>query len=440
MDRELPIPFTHPRHYCVTLLAALALTAAVPAQVAGDCGVPPADLRVSKSLAKRLVKNWLYGTMKRRASAVETLIRTRPKDRMNVAAAISARNFQPPRMSRKERKLRDRIVTLKLTEGRLGEGRFLIQLPAKYNGKKPYPLVVRLHEGGGDGMGYAKSWTSVPTAEQFIAVTPTIPSGDRMSWVQRGSAELLDLAYKHMLAHYNIDTDRVYLAGHSAGGGAAFLYAQVWPHRLAAVFSRSLLYYKFDRDWEGCIAVLEYVPGFYVVGLDQREEEVEGFRRAEAFFKKHGYPAAFRFEEGRGHEYIKELDEDGFPFLLKQRRIASPKEFHAFFFAYSDDNRKRRAFHETQYWLKATNYNPRGTPVKVSVEDNTVRIEGKGLDAGVLRLNDGLVNLDQDVVVMLNGREVHRGRVERSIRFLLDEFERTPDPKRLWWNRLEFKK
>jgi len=430
--------FAHVRHHGLTLLAALVLTAAVPAQDPGAAGDPPADLRVSKSLAKRLVKNWLDGKERHRESALKALIRTRPEDRVNVAAALSARKFKPPKLSRKERKNRLRDVTLKLTESPLGEGRFLVHLPEKYNGKTPYPLVFRLHGSGGDADNYSQAWTSVPTADRFIAVSPTIPSADRIGWNQKGAAELLDLAYQHMLANYNIDTDRVYLAGYSAGGGGAFLYAQAWPHRVAAIFSRSRLWCKFHKDWDGCMAVLRYVPGFYVVGLGDKEDRVEGFRRAEAFFKKRGYPAEFRFVENHGHEYMPEFDREGFPFLLKQRRIAPPKEFHAFFFQYSDQSEKTRALFATQYWLTAAKFDPRGTAVTVRVEGNTVRIEGKGLASGVLRLNDELVDLDQDVVVMLDDKEVHRGRVERSVRFLLDEFERVRDPKRLYWNRLEF--
>jgi len=440
LDRELPMPLARARHHGLTLLAALILTVAAPAQDPGASGDPPADLRVSKSLAKRLVKDWLYGSEKRHTSAFTNLLRARSEDRVNVAAALSARKFKPPKMSRKQRKERVREETVKLTESPLGEGRFLIHLPTKYNGKKPYPLVFRLHGSGGDGNGYSQVWASVPTADEFIAVTPTIPSSDRISWSQKGAAELLDLAYQHMLANYNVDTDRVYLAGYSAGGGAAFFYAQAWPHRFAAIFSRSRLWCKYDKDWDGCMAVLEYVPGFYVVGLDDKEDRVEGYRRAEAFFKKHGYPAEFRFEEGRGHEYVPELDREGFPFLLKHRRVAPPKKFHALFFDYSNYSPRQRTYFAAQYWLTATKFDPRGTRVEVRVEDNTVRIEGKGLVAGELRLNDQVVDLDRDVVVVLNGKEVHRGRVERSVRFLLEDFERTRDPKRLFWNRLAFKK
>jgi predicted esterase len=429
-----------PRHLGRLLLAVLILAASASGQTSGAPSDPPADLRISKSLAKRLVESWLHGPEKRRESAWRSLLRTRPEDRNHVAAALAGHKYKPPKESAKRRKELVRQETVKLEESPLGEGRFLIHLPKKYSGKKPYPLVIRMHGSGSDGDSYAQVWSSIPSADEFIAVAPTIPSADRMGWNQKGTSELLDLAYQHMLSHYNIDTDRVYLEGYSAGGGGAFYYAQAWPHRIAAIFARSRLWCKFHQDWEASMAVMEHVPGFYVVGLADQEDRIEGFRKAEAFFKKHRYPAEFRFVENRGHEYMNEHDREGYPFLRKQKRGPPPKRFETVFFGYSNQSEKERARFETQHWLTATKYDFRGTPVKVQVEGNTIRIDGKGLDAGVIRLNDQLVDLDQDVVVMLNEKEVFRGKVERSIRYLFEGYERRRDRGRLFWNQVVFPK
>jgi predicted esterase len=319
-----------------------------------------------------------------------------------------------------------------------------VQLPKKYKGKKAWPMVFNFHGSGDAGDSFSELWKGNPHADKAIAVTPTIPTEERMGWSGHGIRSFITEVYRYMLTHYNVDTDRVYFAGFSAGGAAAFYYPQSWPHLCAAFFARGRLWWNYKIMPYECTSVLRHVPGFFLVGLDDSEERVEGFRSAEAFYKEHDFNGVFHFVKGRGHEYMPEFDKEGYSYLLKHNRVKYPKSFDCLFFCYSD-RPEDLPHHSEQYWLKALKFEHGGTPCHVEVEGNHIIITapkgrfGRLLKKIRLHLNDEIVNLDEPVKVTVNDIEFFNEKLERSVDFLLDWFELHRDPRRLFWCPLELK-
>ena len=103
--------------------------------------------------------------------------------------------------------------------------------------------------------------------------------------------------------------------------GAAFYYPQCWPHLCAGFLARGRLWWINNKMLDESMALLRHVPGFFVVGLNDKAERIEGFRTAETYFKDQGFEGVFHFRKGYGHEWIPELNEDGFNFLLNRKRI-----------------------------------------------------------------------------------------------------------------------
>jgi polyhydroxybutyrate depolymerase len=114
----------------------------------------------------------------------------------------------------------------------------------------PVPLVILLH-GAGSSPEYMQaalteySWDRIAEREKFIVVYPESFGG---SWndcrADEGetAAEIQDVAFLDRLItrfgnYYNIDENRVYVAGHSNGGMMAFRLALEIPERIAAVAS-----------------------------------------------------------------------------------------------------------------------------------------------------------------------------------------------------------
>jgi hypothetical protein len=383
--------------------------------------------------AKRLVAEAVGPDAKKAAAARAQLVASRPEDRKLIIDALGQVAMRPPAKAPPSQT----TLTFDLVDPPTKKGIAIVELPPKYDGKTAYPLLFRLHGSGDTAAAFSKN-TPDPSFKNMITVTPEIPSADRMGWNQPGAFQLIDSVYRHMLQNYAVDPDRVYASGHSAGGGASFIIAQMWPHRFAAFFAMARIHWRYHPLPEPCMDILKHVPGFFVVGLTDTEERVGGFRTAEAYYKKHDLPGEFRFIPGQGHTYIRDQASQAFEFLLKKKRVKPPKDFCGLFAFYSDEPKSEEPLLLRQYWLEATKYSQGGTPCHVTVAGNVIDVAAEKLESGAVLLNDDVVNLDQPVTIKLNGKTVHEGPVERSVDFLLDWYAKERDRGQLFWNRVAF--
>ena len=72
--------------------------------------------------------------------------------------------------------------------------------------------------------------------------------------------------------------------------------------------------------------------------------------------------------------------------------------------------------HDRYYWLKIPDKAAAkaGDQIVATVEGQTIRLEGKVPAGTELRLSDRLLDLDQPVTVMVNGRKVLEKKANRS--------------------------
>ena len=403
----------------------------------GAAAIGQEAAKLSAAEAKTVVQDFCIGDAKKKAAARKRLEAVRAEDRKGIFAAFETTKFKAPAAPpAKGRRVRGEID---LPESPLKKGKYIFILPSKYDPAKAWPLVFRFHGSGDDCEAFSKGWESVKAADDCVAVVPEIPSSTRAGWNEPGAIALVDRVYKLALQSFNIDTDRVYFTGHSAGSGATFTLSGVWPERVAGMYGSTRLHFAFHPEPKLSMEVIKSIPGFFAVGLKDTEERIKGYRDAEAFAKETKAPWVFHFLPSRGHEYFFELDKPAFELLLKQKRTRYSREYSTLFFGYSDG--ASNDFYKSQQWLRATKFDANlSTPCKVAVKDNVVTIDAPRLDAGSLLLNDELVKLDEPVVVLLDGKEVFRGAVERDVKFLLDGYDALPDRRRLFWNALDFKR
>jgi predicted peptidase len=122
---------------------------------------------------------------------------------------------------------------------------YLLFLPAEYQTKLDarWPLILYLHGGSLRGtdiesvrtLGLPHKIESEPNFP-FVVVSPQCPPGEIWTDVDALSA-LIDCVQ----ADYRIDSDRIYVTGHSMGGRGALYLAYRLPQRFAAVIALSPL-------------------------------------------------------------------------------------------------------------------------------------------------------------------------------------------------------
>ncbi|MEP7340764.1 MAG: prolyl oligopeptidase family serine peptidase [Acidobacteriota bacterium] len=115
---------------------------------------------------------------------------------------------------------------------------YRIYVPAGYDAKRKWPLVVALHGMGGDENSFFASYNNgeikrIAEARGYIIACP---KGRAPASMYMGTAErdVLDVI-KEVKREYAIDDDRVYLMGHSMGGYGSWSVAVNNPDLFAAI-------------------------------------------------------------------------------------------------------------------------------------------------------------------------------------------------------------
>lgn len=97
-----------------------------------------------------------------------------------------------------------------------------VYVPANFDATKPAPLLLALHGAGGDGADALREWTAVADALGMLLCAPTDPQADGgYAFTPRERAAAL-AALRWMRRHYDVDEDRIHLAGASRGGHLAW--------------------------------------------------------------------------------------------------------------------------------------------------------------------------------------------------------------------------
>jgi poly(hydroxyalkanoate) depolymerase family esterase len=127
-----------------------------------------------------------------------------------------------------------------------------VYVPTNYHAGTPLPVVVALHGCGitADTYRQVAGWDTYAQSKGFIVLLPQQSSSRNYltcwNWfqqadMQRGSGEPAIIAgmVNMVEQHYTVDTQRVYVAGFSAGGAMANVMAATYPDVFAAVGSGS---------------------------------------------------------------------------------------------------------------------------------------------------------------------------------------------------------
>ena len=310
--------------------------------------------------------------------------------------------------------------------------------------KSKLPLFVALH-GGGKGRGHysgaVRTWLGRVRRRlrNFIFVAPTVLHKRYAEWGGYPEEEAyVKEVIKAVKRTYNVDTNRVYLAGFSMGGYGTW---HIGGHEadvfagLAAGAGGILILPHLGEPWgKGIIANLMHTPIAFAHGSNDRPAPVWSDRKANEILNQlaQKYPGCYKhlyIEVPGGHQApIPKLNQL-VDWIFKFKRNPYPK--HVIW-------EPKRKFNHYLWWLKVKN--PKiGQRLEAKIEGNTITIETRNIDKGFsVLLNEKLIDPHKKVRVVLNGKEVFNDYITARVSAIIESIDEKIDEEMWFWARIDF--
>jgi len=329
--------------------------------------------------------------------------------------------------------------------------RCLVQLPPEYDPLRTYPAVVSLHAAWSTPQNQIEWWAGMPGQDGqrrgqaarngTIVIAPAWTREQQTSYdySAREHAAVL-AALRHSLRRFSIDTDRVFLSGHSMGGDAAWDIALAHPDLWAGLIAISPAAGKYvNHYWHNARTLPMYLVG--------GELDSGCFGRntmdLDRYFAK-GFDATYVEYRGRGHEHFSDEIMRIFDWMGRRKRtffppsidVVSMRPWDRFFWWVEMERPPARTTVLPSQWPPAPTIRPFSIEAK-TMPANSVPASMLSVRCGAERvriwLSPELVDFSRPVTVTLDGRKLWKDPVVPDKRLLLEDLRLRADRQHPFW-------
>ena len=170
---------------------------------------------------------------------------------------------------------------------------YALYLPESTGTDEKIPLIVVLHGLGGSGANTLPAWVE-RLDKKFAVLCPTYPMG---AWWARPAEEMVLNLIDETRENYNIDSDRVFLAGLSNGAIGAYMIGMFYPDRFAGLIpiagSITPRYMHFLMN-------LRNTPVYMIQGAHDPIFPIKLSRRVHKILSDMKYPVIYREHAEKG--------------------------------------------------------------------------------------------------------------------------------------------
>ena len=433
---------------CLLMLSGGAIAEGLPGKGPTAVKSPVLSNGKAKEFAENLGLWLLYGedpklaTSKKRDARLEAMRKLEGSSWKGVRAAFDGWSTHPkgPPKHSGDGKLEYRFDPAVFTKNV-----FCLGVPPRYVPGQPMPIVLALH-GGGRGIGNGEQafsgYGAAFVPKGCFCIAPTVPGN--YTWAMPTSEKFIRYILHQMVRDYSIDFDRIYCVGHSMGGVGAWCMGVRMPDYFAGSVAGA------GND-PGCLdfEVLYNTPMFIHHGSNDIQVTPDMDKAAEAAIQAmrpplrdvtfHWYVAT----DPRGHSYPADIPTQYEPWLLSKRRDMYPKRVVCTCpIAQNQDDRWGVIFDGAEtsqavFWLGIENRTKgKAKAVAELTKPNTIEVTTTNAPRIAIYVSDEFLDLDQPVVVIVNGNKLHDAKVARSAEFLARHIEESDDHGRFFANKI----
>ncbi|MEO2149582.1 MAG: transglutaminase domain-containing protein, partial [bacterium] len=284
-------------------------------------------------------------------------------------------------------------------------------------------LWISLHGGGGAPAevndGQWENQKKLYRPEEGIYLAPRAPTNSWNLWHQPHVDQFFDRLIENLIVFEQVDPNRVYILGYSAGGDGVYQIGPRMADRWAAVAMMAGHPNDARPDSLRNTAFTLHMGG--------QDEPYNRNGQAVIWQKKladlasadpGGYPHWVEIYADKGHWMDRE-DAAAIPWMAGHTRNLRPKKI-----VWQQDD----VTHDRFYWLQVTEAKPRS---RVVVEMNGQKVnilEAEGVTKLTMRFDDSMLNLDESVWIEKDGRPIYECIVERNISTIARTMRERGDP------------
>lgn len=305
---------------------------------------------------------------------------------------------------------------------------FIMKFDYKTFGDKPSEgknLYISMH-GGGNAPARLndRQWQNqigLYEPNEGIYLAPRAPTNEWNLWHLPHIDILFDQIIQAAIVFEDVNPNRVYFMGYSAGGDGVYQLAPRMADRLAAAAMMA------GHPNETVPLGLRNI-GFtlHMGGEDAAYDRNKIAREwkvklAELHQKDpDGYIHEVQIHEGKGHWMDRE-DQVAVEWMAKFTRNPHPKKV-----VWKQDD----VTHPRFYWLAVDAENEKvGTLITASIDKQTIMIdEAEGVESLIINLNDELLDLDQPVTVKYQDKVLYEDNITRNIKTIEQSLSERGDP------------
>jgi hypothetical protein len=284
-------------------------------------------------------------------------------------------------------------------------------------------LYLSMH-GGGNAPARVndRQWENQKTLyepAEGLYLAPRAPTNTWNLWHEAHIDPLFDRLIENLVVFEDVNPDRVYLLGYSAGGDGVY---QLAP-RMADRFAAAAMMAGHPNETSP-LGLRNIGFALHVGGRDgaYQRNEVAGEWKAQLAQLHAEDPEGYRHQvmihEEKGH-WMEREDAVALPWMAELVRNPRPRRI-----VWKQDD----VTHTRYYWLAVDEDHAKaGALVRADRTEQVIDIQSDDLDAVTVLLDDELVDLDQPVTIRWNGRERFAGRPDRTIGGLVQSLSERAD-------------
>ncbi len=332
---------------------------------------------------------------------------------------------------------------------------YLIQLPPEYSPYRRYPCVITLNGAGSTPMQqidwWAGSYSDQALVRQgqaarhgYIVIAPIWqkPFQRDYEFTLREHAAVL-YTLRDACQRTSIDTDRVFLSGHSMGGDAAWdiglSHPDLWAGVIPIVANASRYVHKYSDNGRG-------LPMYFVGGERDGGWLNDNGMELDRYLKGSKFDVTIVQYLGRGHEHFQDEIQRVFDWmeLSSHRREFFPREIEAL---------TMRPWDNYFWWLeldqipvqsialpaegedKERKVRPIKTTARI-LENNRITVSARS-GRGVVWLSPEMVDFDKPITVTVNSRNIRLDGTA-DVKIILEDVRTRGDRQHPFWSKVEW--